>query len=69
MSQRACTGVVSPLAVGLSGLGILSDCVSITLVIFKSGEGKYCRGSKESVENDRSGLSALGVELGGGEEV
>lgn len=28
-------------------------------VVFKSGEGKYCRGSKERVENDRSGLSAL----------
>lgn len=28
-------------------------------MIFKSGEGKYCRGSKESMENDLSGLSAL----------
>lgn len=42
-------GVVSPLAVGLSGLGILSDCVSITLCdiskwgrqILQRQQGKY----------------------------
>lgn len=34
-----CAGVVSPLAVGLSELGILSDCVSITLhAIQKTGQ-------------------------------
>lgn len=30
-------------------------------VTFKSGEGKYCRGSKESVQNDCSGLGQLWV--------
>ena len=60
-------GCVSP-AAGLSGLGILSHCVSIVSascsMTFKSGEGKYCRESKGSVESDCSDPRQLGVGAG-----
>lgn len=60
VSQHACAGAVSPLAAGLSGLGILSTMSASCPTSFKSGEGKQCRESEGGVEDDGSGLSQPG---------
>ena len=65
VSQRACAGVVSPLAAGLSGLGILPDCVSTMLHdILEVGKENTAEEARKSVESDCSGLCWLWVGAG-----